>query len=356
MRYLFFRLAMTVLIGTIVQSGANAQTPPMEDMLLWLKADAGVITDATGVVSWEDQSTNGNDATRHVGTMQHTTSTFGVGVHDVIRFAKDGFFDLPTAPLSVPNLTVYAVVQQADPSFDDRIAYFSNYSNQINWGWGYHLDFQIAGGNPISRMFTSAGTQETHTDFTMAGPAPGMHLMTTQIDSTTAKTKSTYADGVLIGGPVPVPDLQYFSGPETASIGALGQLEIPSFYYSGDIAEIIVYSSVNETQRASVESYLNDKYFGLVSENADFDGDGDVDGADFLTWQRGLGLTGQSTNSTGDANASGVVDAADLTVWQTQFGGGSPIAAVPEPTASVVGAIAVIAVIARTRRRLPWGR
>jgi hypothetical protein len=50
---------------------------------------------------------------------------------------------------------------------------------------------------------------------------------------------------------------------------------------------------------------------GLSSEtialnDADFDNDNDVDGADFLVWQRGLGATGAS-NGTGDANGNGVV-------------------------------------------------
>jgi predicted outer membrane repeat protein len=57
-----------------------------------------------------------------------------------------------------------------------------------------------------------------------------------------------------------------------------------------------------------------------VLASADFDGDGDVDGRDFLTWQRGYGLTNQTHNDNGDANFDGVVDGADLAVWQLQYG------------------------------------
>jgi len=52
--------------------------------------------------------------------------------------------------------------------------------------------------------------------------------------------------------------------------------------------------------------------------SADFEDDFDVDGADFLTWQRGLG-TG-TTKPEGDTNGDGVVDATDLGNWQSQFG------------------------------------
>jgi hypothetical protein len=91
------------------------------------------------------------------------------------------------------------------------------------------------------------------------------------------------------------------------------------------------------------DNLLTTGELGVVSasivEDADFDGDGDVDGRDFLTWQRGFGLTEQQNNSLGDANGDGDIDAADLAVWQTQYGQPSELAtqtAVPEPTSLVL--------------------
>jgi hypothetical protein len=74
--------------------------------------------------------------------------------------------------------------------------------------------------------------------------------------------------------------------------------------------------------------------------DADFDNDGDVDGRDFLIWQRGFG-TG-TTNATGDANGSGSVDGADLAAWQSQYNGGALVSAstVPEPHGWLLLAIA----------------
>lgn len=67
-------------------------------------------------------------------------------------------------------------------------------------------------------------------------------------------------------------------------------------------------------------------------ENADFNADGTVDGADFLIWQAGFGPSGTLTS--GDANNDSVVDSADLAVWTAQFGTPpSPVASVPEPAA-----------------------
>ncbi|MBN1852494.1 MAG: PEP-CTERM sorting domain-containing protein [Pirellulales bacterium] len=78
------------------------------------------------------------------------------------------------------------------------------------------------------------------------------------------------------------------------------------------------------------------EYFAGPGENADFNSDSVVDGNDFLIWQIGLGLTGQTNNSNGDANGDGTVNGDDLAVWKSQFGtggaaGGAAGSAIPEP-------------------------
>jgi hypothetical protein len=54
--------------------------------------------------------------------------------------------------------------------------------------------------------------------------------------------------------------------------------------------------------------------------SADFDGDLDVDGADFLTWQRNVGTGTGARQINGDANRDDAADAADLAIWTTEFG------------------------------------
>jgi hypothetical protein len=52
----------------------------------------------------------------------------------------------------------------------------------------------------------------------------------------------------------------------------------------------------------------------------DFNGDGKVDGVDFLAWQShfGRGLT-NATGSQGDANGDGMVDGKDFLIWQQNY-------------------------------------
>lgn len=78
--------------------------------------------------------------------------------------------------------------------------------------------------------------------------------------------------------------------------------------------------------------------------SADFDEDGDVDGADFLSWQRGYGILSGAAHSQGDANGSGTVDVFDWAVWQEQYGQ-IPLTAtllVPEPCCSLLSFVLLV--------------
>ncbi|MBX3435521.1 MAG: hypothetical protein KF847_19565 [Pirellulales bacterium] len=90
---------------------------------------------------------------------------------------------------------------------------------------------------------------------------------------------------------------------------------------------------------------------GAPTDNADFNGDGTVDGADLLTWQRGFGSG--ATAAEGDADGNGMVNGADLAIWNAQYGGppagGAVAAAAPEPGAAVLAALAGGALLACRR-------
>lgn len=92
----------------------------------------------------------------------------------------------------------------------------------------------------------------------------------------------------------------------------------------------------------------------VVVENADFDDNDIVDGADLLRLQRNLGLGSGATLGQGDANGDGAVNAADLAIFETQFGtpgGAAPaIGAIPEPSTVCLGLVATLA-LGRLRRR-----
>ena len=87
---------------------------------------------------------------------------------------------------------------------------------------------------------------------------------------------------------------------------------------------------------------------------ADFDGDGDVDGADLAIWRQNVGLM-PALQADGDADGDGDVDGNDFLRWQRQVPGpGVPLtpsgAPVPEPGALALAAIALAFTI-RARRK-----
>jgi hypothetical protein len=76
---------------------------------------------------------------------------------------------------------------------------------------------------------------------------------------------------------------------------------------------------------------------GPVGTPGDFDNDDDVDGADFLAWQRGVRPSG-ATRYDGDADADGDADGADLGLWRSNFGPGASAFAVASGEIAIVPA------------------
>jgi galactose oxidase len=115
---------------------------------------------------------------------------------------------------------------------------------------------------------------------------------------------------------------------------------------------------VNSAGVPSMAEWMRVGLRTMQPDNADFNGDLAVDGADFLVWQLNLGGPAGATRAGGDANDDGVVDGDDLAVWQAQIGNPPPSAdssaeVVPEPSAqAILGGLILGAAIMR-RRRMP---
>jgi hypothetical protein len=91
----------------------------------------------------------------------------------------------------------------------------------------------------------------------------------------------------------------------------------------------------------------------LTSLTADFDGDNDVDGGDYIIWQQHAGLNAGATRAQGDANGDGAVNSDDLAAWKSQFGAIGSEAAVAPAITSVGQAPAAVALVAQTGGATP---
>ena len=82
------RIASVVALLTLATGGTQAQTLPVTSGLqLWLKADAGVTTNSSGLVSaWADQSPLGNTATQSDTTKSPTLVPNALNGRAVLSF------------------------------------------------------------------------------------------------------------------------------------------------------------------------------------------------------------------------------------------------------------------------------
>ncbi len=111
---------------------------------------------------------------------------------------------------------------------------------------------------------------------------------------------------------------------------------------------------VNSNGVPSIAEWMKVGLRTMEPDNADFNGDLSVDGADLLVWQQHLDGPAGATLADGDANDDGVVDGNDLAVWQAQYGTvvTPPAAGVPEPSGLAIFAALVIGVSAAARAPL----
>lgn len=104
----------------------------------------------------------------------------------------------------------------------------------------------------------------------------------------------------------------------------------------GDLIVFGVMAGANSFGNAGVAGFS----FDVLAEapgDADFNSDGDVDGQDFLMWQRG--------------ESPQPLSPADLALWQAEFGGGAIASgtSIPEPAALALGLIGLAAIGRRKR-------
>jgi hypothetical protein len=135
---------------------------------------------------------------------------------------------------------------------------------------------------------------------------------------------------------------------ETWTLIASGALALPEARFTaGDVITFanttaytsykIVFPTVKDATAANSLQIGGLQLFDASApSDADFDNDGDVDGQDFLTWQRNVGVG--TNNATGDADGNSIVNGADLAAWRAEFGpaAAAAVGSVPEPTSAVL--------------------
>lgn len=122
-----------------------------------------------------------------------------------------------------------------------------------------------------------------------------------------------------------------------ADLGFSGSVHVRDLWSRSDVGLVEGVISTNLGPRQSALYLLT-----APAPSADFNNDDAVDGADFLIWQRGVGIASNADRSDGDADGDRDVDVDDLQAWRTQFAASaSAVVRVPELSSSALAALGV---------------
>jgi hypothetical protein len=186
------------------------------------------------------------------------------------------------------------------------------------------------------------------------------YTINTLIDTSPIVGTVDVENGVAVGASLDV-DLRF----EVVNpLGATTSGTYPgSFSIMGDQFELLVEGTHqfalfnNPPADFPLEWDFSGKLLNVPVDNGDYDGNGRVDGGDFLTWQQTLGLGATPAGSGGDGDSDGTVDADDLGFIRDVFGFGvgagvvAAAQAVPEPASGVASMMVLAALVGRRRNR-----
>ncbi|MDP3148412.1 MAG: T9SS type A sorting domain-containing protein [Ignavibacteria bacterium] len=247
---------------------------PSSNLKLHLRADGGVISSSSAVSEWNDLSGNGNNASQGTGANQPALVSNSLNGNPVIRFNGS------TSSLALPASSTLGIQSNPYEMFIVGKSSSSNVqflvSGNANEQFEYHLNGVGARFIPLQTSpgtYLDLGSTGTYTD----GNA---HVFSARASSSGGAVRVDGTDG----------------GTSSANIlssnsGAL-QLGVRSdgtYYFNGDIAEVILYNTnLSALDRSTVEHYLASRYgitsgalpVELTSFTANF-----VDGKVSLNWQ-----------------------------------------------------------------------
>jgi len=227
-------------------------------LTLWLRADcvtgnAADPADNSTVSTWVDLSGNGNNATGHGTPTYQSDAANLINSQPVVNFnGSSSFTSIDIRAITRPNITIFSV-------------YKLRGTNQVGiWGiddggWDRFFMARWIGDNGI---ISHSGT----TTVPNSGVNTTTKLITTVYKYNENNGSSVYDNGSFVSS---FTDNAAESAAQTTlRIGSIGAIS-GSYMLVGDIAEIIIFSqALSESDRKTVNGYLNTKYnLGMSASN-----------------------------------------------------------------------------------------
>lgn len=233
----------------------NTMSVTNSNLKLWLKADAGVVADASGFVSsWSDQYTNGNSATQSTTTSKPLYVQDSQNGQPAIKF--DGTADFlntdDNGTLSPTTFSWFAVVSNLSTNSyvmgatgssgsNNRSPYLRNTNNHFEIGHyieANNVNFKVESGTSVSSPAILEAIVD-NTAKTIVGYVNGNQVISTNYTGNTATSTRDFHFGA-----VPFND----SGN-------------PTSFMKGNLHEVLIFNqALSSTNRTAIETYLQTKY------------------------------------------------------------------------------------------------
>jgi hypothetical protein len=222
-------------------------------MRLWLKADAGITLNGSGVSGWKDQSSYGISATQGTAGAQPVFKASAINGRPALQF--DGAGDFLSMNLPVNGLAGMTIIAVSSTSADRSGTWVGSqypalfWNETASWGTVYLAPFQ---SNVQFRFGTSeSGNMPVYIRPSSIGSAVSI---TTAIKN--GATESLFVNGALalsVGG-------QFTTLKNNSDTAYLGRGT--TGYFAGHIAEVLIYTkALTDAERNQAEGYLRAKYF-----------------------------------------------------------------------------------------------
>jgi alpha-tubulin suppressor-like RCC1 family protein len=239
-------------------------TIPTNNLKIWLKADAGVMTNASGLVTnWADQSGQGIDVGQTSTNRQPFFVANGLNGKPAIRFSNTAtnFLTSTNNPLGTNEARSVFVVAKAGTNsaggtimtFGRSPSYFASQWFNLSGTFYVYTDGLTSGNNAsLTANAQSSITNSFIGVISSSGTGSGIHPIVSLNGTNQAVSQTGFVSAVT-------------SVTNGVSLGH--REDVANQNWKGDIAEILVYNTSPTTaERLALEQYLNTRYGVVTSQ------------------------------------------------------------------------------------------
>jgi hypothetical protein len=140
-------------------------------------------------------------------------------------------------------------------------------------------------------------------------------------------------------------------------LGEGDEVDLGTVWFTGGVRDLTLSYQKPDGNVAPGNVFFGPKAIIATGIDGDYNGDGHVDGTDYVVWRKNKGLTGSPSVAQGNGNGDGVVDNLDYDYWRARFGitsgsgsGALLLSTVPEPRSLAFALFAVITGLAMRLR------